>query len=296
MLKMELLDNFDSGNPAGILQAALVEFEARHRVEVTIHDLRALLYDRNGVPLLPGRDHHRHSYCAAGRYRNGEWNRHCMEECAFQAESLAQHELHPFLHRCWKGVTELVVPVTRERQAVLMFYVGAFRTSGAEPPAELASEWEQLPEAEPERFAAAAAELTLLGQGMLALAGRRHGPVPVNRRSAIRKFIEDHAHCSASLEGLARELNVSSSRASHLVSTLFGRSFQELLLEERLTRARNLLLATNYPLKEIARSTGFANQFYFSRMFRRYCGLAPGAYRKRHCTSGAVNGGEYAGN
>ena len=51
---------------------------------------------------------------------------------------------------------------------------------------------------------------------------------------------------------------------------------------ERMTRARNLLLSTEYPLKTIAQATGFSNEFYFSRCFRDFYGMPPGEYRRKN--------------
>lgn len=115
MLKTVFLDKFDPGSPGSYLAEAIYAAERLFGVTITIHDHRALLFDADGKPLLPGRDHHTHPYCRAGRYAVPEWNRSCLAECAFQAESAALCELRPFLHHCWKGVTELVVPVERGR-------------------------------------------------------------------------------------------------------------------------------------------------------------------------------------
>ena len=85
-----------------------------------------------------------------------------------------------------------------------------------------------------------------------------------------------------SLEDLAERMNLSPSRTSHLVRKFFGYSFQELVMIERMTRARNLLLSTEYPLKAIAQATGFSNEFYFSRCFRDFYGMPPGEYRRKN--------------
>lgn len=114
----------------------------------------------------PGRDHHTHPYCRAGRYAVPEWNRSCLAECAFQAESAALCELRPFLHHCWKGVTELVVPVERGRTPVLIFYAGAFRGPGA-PPAGFEAAHAALPPADEKSVSDLARLLTLVGQGIL---------------------------------------------------------------------------------------------------------------------------------
>ncbi|MEI6424540.1 MAG: AraC family transcriptional regulator, partial [Lentisphaerota bacterium] len=105
---------------------------------------------------------------------------------------------------------------------------------------------------------------------------------PPSRKGIIRKFIDDHSHEPVKIGDLARFLYISPSRTVHLVTELFGMSFQELLLEERMTRARNLLLSTSYPTKEIAVETGYKNVFYFNRVFRNFYGIPPGRFRAKN--------------
>jgi len=44
--------------------------------------------------------------------------------------------------------------------------------------------------------------------------------------------------------------------------------------------AAQRLLLTNDPIEGIAEACGFANRFYFSRVFARRMGAAPAAYRR----------------
>lgn len=60
-----------------------------------------------------------------------------------------------------------------------------------------------------------------------------------------------------------------------------GRTPLQLLAEERLARARDLLLHGDQSIKEIAADLGFADQFSFSHHFRRHCGCSPATWRER---------------
>lgn len=51
------------------------------------------------------------------------------------------------------------------------------------------------------------------------------------------------------------------------------------LLQLRVEAACNLLITTKMPLKQIAQETGFCDEFYFSRTFRKHLGTTPGAFR-----------------
>ncbi len=278
---MIIFSGIDSDRPGESLAAALREFEWRRGVYLTLHDCRGIFYHADGSPFFPGRYLHTHPCCLEGRFENPSWNRRCHEECQLRAEATADRLRRPFLHSCWKGVTELVVPVERNGSPVLIFYAGPFR--GPEPPpAGFEAGHAALPEPDAERLADLARLLSLAGQGVLKVletARERERRTPLSRKQLIRKFLDERAHGPVTLADLAGALAVSPSRAGHLVTAAFACPFQELLLAERMTRARNLLLSTDYPQKEVARSCGFSTVYYFSRMFRRFYGITPGRCR-----------------
>ena len=174
------------------------------------------------------------------------------------------------------------MPVERNRSPVLIFYAGPFR-GAVSPPPGFETEYEKLPTPELDKLADLARLLILVGQGLLRFLdnGRQEElRAPASRKQMIRHFLEEHAHEPVSLTDLAATLHVSPSRAGHLVRESFAVSFQNLVLAERMIRARNLLLSTDCPQKEIARCCGFGSVCYFSRMFRRFYGMAPGRFRR----------------
>lgn len=50
----------------------------------------------------------------------------------------------------------------------------------------------------------------------------------------------------------------------------------------RLEQARQLLLTTHLPVREIASRTGFSDEYYFSRVFKKELSVSPARYRKNH--------------
>ena len=76
----------------------------------------------------------------------------------------------------------------------------------------------------------------------------------------------------------------------HLHPAYFSASFKraagvgphEYLNRYRLERARDLLVASDTPLHEIARRTGFCDAAHLIRVFRRHQGTSPGKYRRSH--------------
>ncbi|OGV59144.1 MAG: hypothetical protein A2X49_02290 [Lentisphaerae bacterium GWF2_52_8] len=282
---MQFFPSIDYGDPGPFFEECIRHLEQKYRMRLTVHDHRGLLFSREGIPFLPGRNMHTQDYCSTGRHKNSVWNRNCLKECAFAAESMALKKLRPFIHRCWKGCDELIVPIERNGELILILYAGVFRLAKELAPRQIPDGLKEkhrlLPAISKAELIDLSRVLLLLGQGMLCYAERyrEDGRAPLNRKAIIRKFIDEHAHEPLKLAELARCLCISPSRAGHLVSELFGLSFQELVLEERMTRARNLLVSTSQPMKAIAQEVGLKNIFYFSRVFRGFYGMPPARYR-----------------
>ena len=80
---------------------------------------------------------------------------------------------------------------------------------------------------------------------------------------------------------LAAACNLSPSRLRALFREKSGMSvlaYRDLL---RIRRAQELLSFSEDPIEEIAVSLGYCDVYYFSRAFRRLCGIPPGEYRRR---------------
>lgn len=65
-----------------------------------------------------------------------------------------------------------------------------------------------------------------------------------------------------------------------LVKKHFGKTLTELIRERVLKHAKWQLLHTLRPVKEIAAEVGFADELYFSRLFKRTTGLSPSGFRE----------------
>ncbi|HEY8357615.1 MAG TPA: AraC family transcriptional regulator [Ramlibacter sp.] len=95
----------------------------------------------------------------------------------------------------------------------------------------------------------------------------------------VRHALAAHPESSHSAEALARLLNVSA-RTLHRQLRDEGASLQRLKDEVRLGRARELLLRTAHPVKQVAAAVGFRNEKSFSRAFRAWAGLSPARFRE----------------
>lgn len=88
-----------------------------------------------------------------------------------------------------------------------------------------------------------------------------------------------------SVATLARELGCSADYLSHLFRTVRGEKLTSAIEEQRLRRAAELLTQTALSCKEVAWASGFANQSYFARCFRRRWGRSPGEWREAPLTT-----------
>jgi YesN/AraC family two-component response regulator len=89
-----------------------------------------------------------------------------------------------------------------------------------------------------------------------------------------------------SLAGLARELGMSKYHLSRRFKEEVGVSFRRYLLRTRLDRAKELLARRQDSITEVAHAVGFGDLPRFDKLFKRYTGLTPSAYRTQAPGSG----------
>ncbi|WP_432355812.1 response regulator transcription factor [Sporosarcina sp. A2] len=84
-----------------------------------------------------------------------------------------------------------------------------------------------------------------------------------------------------SLASLASTLALSPSYVSTLFKQLFGKTFQQYMINSRLDRAKLLLLSTDMKMYEIASSVGFEDPNYFSAAFKKRFSLSPNQFKEK---------------
>lgn len=95
------------------------------------------------------------------------------------------------------------------------------------------------------------------------------------------EYMEKHLDEPMDRETVARAAGLSPSHFSHLMRDKTGRTFTDLVARMRVDRAKALLARTGKTLVQIGAECGFSDQSYFTRVFRKYTGEAPGEYRHR---------------
>ena len=107
-----------------------------------------------------------------------------------------------------------------------------------------------------------------------------------HERSVVDKILTAEAWANARLRQFVTLEEWA--KAIHLNPVYFGRIFKretglrpmEWLNQRRLQMASQYLSSTNKSIAEIAEECGFANQFYFSRVFRKWFQKSPLEFRK----------------
>ncbi len=84
-----------------------------------------------------------------------------------------------------------------------------------------------------------------------------------------------------SLSSLANHLSVNASYLSSQFKKELGVSLTDYVNNSRISRAKQLLLETDLPIKSIAEQCGVADVYYFGRLFKKITGTSPTAYRKK---------------
>ncbi len=94
----------------------------------------------------------------------------------------------------------------------------------------------------------------------------------------VRQVLRTQADAARNAQGLGALLHMSA-RTLHRQLRDEGASLQQLKDEVRGERARELLLRTDRPLKQVAAAVGFRSEKSFIRAFRTWTGQSPAAFR-----------------
>jgi len=97
----------------------------------------------------------------------------------------------------------------------------------------------------------------------------------------IRQYVQDNCHRKLRVSDLAVKCGYSTRHLARLFKSQLGESFSDYLARVRIQTASHLLLDDTFPLKQVARKSGFNSMPAFVRSFKRVTGTTPGEYRRR---------------
>ena len=107
----------------------------------------------------------------------------------------------------------------------------------------------------------------------------RNGPPPETFEAAVAEIVRLQILSGAvSLDAAARSLDLGVRTVQRELDRQ-GLHYRRLTQRVRMARARELVAETQLPLSSVARNVGYANQFNFSRAFKREVGISPSQFR-----------------
>ena len=101
--------------------------------------------------------------------------------------------------------------------------------------------------------------------------------VPDRLSDKIVHYMGEHSD-TVTLKDIAKRFSYHPNYISTLLHREIGKSFSEILLEQRMERAVILLRGTNLPIEEIALMLGYSNSSNFYKTFRAYYNQSPRNY------------------
>jgi two-component system response regulator YesN len=97
-----------------------------------------------------------------------------------------------------------------------------------------------------------------------------------------REYIAGAFSKDISLDDVSRVVNVSPYYFSKLFKEATGENFIEYLTNIRINKAKELLLNSDYSMKELCSMCGYQDPNYFSRTFKKNVGLTPTEYKEKN--------------
>lgn len=97
----------------------------------------------------------------------------------------------------------------------------------------------------------------------------------------VIEYINKHIADRISLEMIAKNVNLSEGYLCRMFKNETGKNLVNLINEMKMQKARDLLEKTDMIVKEVAKSVGIEDQFYFNKIFKKYVGISPSEYKKR---------------
>ncbi len=142
-------------------------------------------------------------------------------------------------------------------------------------------------ERSPEGAHAAALRLvSLLTPRAATVSAASRGGLALWQKRKVDCYLREHLERPLQVKQLAQQVSLSVSHFCRAFKDSFGTTPHIHIIRLRLERAKQLMLATQDPLSDIALRCGLADQAHLSKLFRRWMGETPNAWRRQNFTDG----------
>ena len=96
----------------------------------------------------------------------------------------------------------------------------------------------------------------------------------------LKNYIDSHLYSQITIENLANLIYKSPSQTIRIFKKAYGKSPYDYYMDNRIKKAIAMLSGTSFSVKEISYQLGFCDEHYFSTLFHKKTGKAPGDFRK----------------
>lgn len=250
------------------IEPELQTFERVFGCKICLHPFTDIFYRGTTRLFSPIRQSHRRTHPErCGREQRSYCIRHCMDELNRRIAASPSRDL--FAVHCRNGCFELASPVYRGGRCVLVVFAGL------------------LDARDKKKVRTVARMLPVFAAGLESRVYDMTVAKECVRDTLLeraKEYIEQHYAENISTSIAAKSLCVSVSHLCHALRASGEGSFSQLLMNERILRARQLLTFSDpdVRLADIARLCGFVSYEHFCRSFVNAVGESPSAWRKRH--------------
>ncbi|MEL7118307.1 MAG: AraC family transcriptional regulator, partial [Bacteroidota bacterium] len=98
----------------------------------------------------------------------------------------------------------------------------------------------------------------------------------------ITEYLNNNIYDSITLQHLERKFNKSVSSLSAIFKEKTGYSIMHFFSLIKIQKACELINLTNLSIKEISYELNYQDPLYFSRVFKKFMGVSPRAYRQKN--------------
>ena len=250
------------------IEPELLTFERVFGCSICLHPFTDIFYRGTTRLFSSIRQSHRRTHPdRCGKEQRNYCIRHCMDELNRRIAASPSRDL--FVVHCRNGCFELASPVYRGGRCVLVVFAGLLDARDKEKVRTIAR---MLP------VFAAGLERRVYDMTVADECVRDTLP------ERVKEYVEQHYAESVSTSQAARALCVSVSHLCHVLRAAGEGSFSQLLMNERMARAKQLLIFSDpdVRLADIARLCGFVRYEHFCRCFVNSVGMSPSEWRKRN--------------
>ena len=207
------------------------------------------------------------------------------ESCA-----ACKRENRTFSYLCHAGIRETITPIRFENLIIGYIMFGEYRTDKETPdvvgyaiengmdPAVLKDAYDRLRTLDKKQIAATCNILeSLILKFWLTDAILLTSNDIADR---VKSFINDNLHESLTAEYICKSLLIDRRQLYTVFRSSFNTSVKQYVLDKKISRAKTLLISTDYSITEISERCGFSDYNNFIQRFKKITGTTPLRYRR----------------